>query len=58
MKNTIKNNCTLDFTGGSNFISWLIYEIENESLFPIILDEIFSFLKDPYLCINTQKYNL
>jgi hypothetical protein len=53
-----KYNCSLDFTGGQNFIAWSIYEIDDESLFPIILDEIFNFLKDPDLWINNKKYNL
>lgn len=53
-----KYNCTLDFTGGNDFIKWSIYEIEDESKFPIILDEIFNFLKDPEFWIANQKYNL
>jgi len=53
-----KYNCTLDFTGGQDYISWSIYEIDDETLFPIILDEIFNFLKEPFLWINTQKFNL
>jgi hypothetical protein len=53
-----KYNCTLDFTGGNDFIKWSIYEIEDESKFPIILDDIFKFLKDPNIWISTRKYNL
>jgi len=53
-----KYNCTFDFTGGYDFIKYTIYEIEDESLFPIILDEIFNFLKDPELYNNSKKYNI
>jgi len=53
-----KYNCTFDFTGGVGFIRYSIYEIEDESLFPIILDEIFKFLKNPELYNDSKKYNL
>ena len=53
-----KYKCTLDFTGGTDFIKWTIYEIDDESKFPIILDEIFGFLKDPNFWIDKRKYNL
>ena len=53
-----KYNCALDFSGGQDFIGWSIYEIDDESLFSIILDEIFEFLKNPELWWNVRKYNL
>lgn len=41
-----KYNATMDFTGYDDCICYSIYEIDDESLFELILEELYKFIQN------------